>query len=156
MQRLVLFALSVLTVAAPCAAQDLTAAQRDVVAALTRCFDGWVQSFVDRSFSTFAKACPQSAEAAFWYTDRDGPVAYGGDTGLWNSVIGSTQTYAWRALQPISVLLDDDLALVFFTVTWSRQPNSGAAVEAASKRMNVFRKKEGVWEMVGGMMTTVE
>jgi len=140
---------------APCAAQTLTPRQQAVVDSLTRCYDGWVQSFVDRSFSTFANACPQTNEAAFWYTDSDAPVSYGGAGGLWASLIGETSRYAWRDLRPISVLIDADLALIYFTVTWRRTPISGDAVEATTRRMNVFRQENGEWRMIGGMMTTI-
>jgi len=151
----VILLLTLLANVAPCAAQTLSPRQQEVVDALTRCFDGWVQSFVDRAFSTFANACPQTDEPAYWYTENEEPVAYGGPSGLWAGLVGETSRYAWKDLHPISVLVDDDMALIYFTVTWSRTPISGAAVEATTRRMNVFRRRDGAWRMMAGMMTTI-
>jgi hypothetical protein len=59
----------------------------------------------------------------------------------------------WLNLQPISVVIDGDVALVHFFGLWLAEDLQGNVIRMDEKRFEVFRKVEGKWKFIGGMVT---
>ncbi len=136
-------------------AQDWSPAQQEIIDVIARCNDGWSQSLAAKEFQIFATVCPESPATVFWYTGRDTPIKYSGETGLWRLAAASGAVYSWSRLVPKTVDVNGDLALIYFDVTWVVEPPTGEKRTNPSRRLTVLRRTDGHWTLVGGAITAV-
>ena len=61
----------------------------------------------------------------------------------------------WTDLRPLLVKIDGDIALVHFYAYVIIEDYKGDISNREQKRFEVFRKKEGKWKFIGGMVTPV-
>jgi len=131
-------------------AQRWSTQQQEIIDQVRRCNDGWVASIEQRRFEAFDAVCPQTADAVFWYSAADRPVPYRGSNGFWSSTVAGIRSESWRDLQPVAVNVEGDLALIYYSVTWTLVPNTGEARDVPSRRLTVFQRRNGRWLMAGG------
>jgi hypothetical protein len=129
--------------------------QQAVIDQVSRCNDGWVESIAKKTFALFTSACPETPDAIYWYTGSPAPVSYGGADGMWSRSATATRAVSWRDLKPAAVQIDGDVALIYYTVTWTPEPVAGPVRSAPSRRLTVFRRVKGQWLMAGGTITAV-
>jgi ketosteroid isomerase-like protein len=140
-------------------AQEWSAEQKEVIAQIKVCWDGWVKAFEEKNYDLWAKSCPCDNNAFAWFTKEGAPTTQSeyAKRGLTFSPFpwGIKKTN-WLDLRPISVKIDGDLALVHFYSVWVEENYKGEISQIEHKRLEVFRKKNGRWTLVGGMIVPVE
>jgi len=131
-------------------AQTWSAQQEEIIEQIRRCNDAWVASIAQRRWDVYDSVCPATEQAVFWYPGTAPPAPYGGPKGVWQGSSARNRAVSWRDLKPITVQVDGDLALAYYTVTWIPVPHTGPATEAPSRRFTVFQRRAGRWLMAGG------
>ena len=137
-------------------AQGWSTAQQEIIEQIRRCNDAWVASHVEKRFEVFDAVCPATEQALFWYTGDETPVTYKGPKGGWARSQPELRSITWQYLRPVAVQIDDDVAYIYYSVTWIPQPNTGAAVARHSRRLTVFQRRNGRWLMAGGSIAGVK
>lgn len=138
------------------AAQDWSADQLAVIKLIERCNDAWADSLrPPQAFAKFSAACPEAPGSVFWYAPADEPIAYGGERGLWARSAASGNTVSWGDFQPVEVQIHRDVALAYFTVTWTVTTPAGVARQHPSQRLTVTRRDGDRWVLLGGTVTAV-
>jgi Domain of unknown function (DUF4440) len=69
---------------------------------------------------------------------------------VWSRSSAANRAVSWQDLKPISVQIDGDVALIYYSVTWTVVPMSGESRRNPSHRLTVFRRVNGQWLMAGG------
>jgi hypothetical protein len=57
----------------------------------------------------------------------------------------------WENVQPLSIRVYDDMALIYFYVTYNLQDQSGKWTRYQEKRLEIYRKQDGKWRWTGCM-----
>lgn len=152
MRTLLLISLTMILTPSRALADDhLDAAQAEIVALMTRCFDAWVDANEHDEFARFTQACPHADDAQYWYLPSPDLIAL---HDLFAH--GTNEAYGWRDMQPLRVQINDDLALVYYRITWlftTPQRDNGTNTSA---RLTVLRKEGGRWLHAGGSITALE
>lgn len=148
MKRIIL--LTVLAATTHVSAQSWSPEQQAIIDQIKRCNDGWVESVRDKRFEKFTSVCPETRDAVFWYPGSTAPARYGGSDGVWSRSSSANRAVSWADLRPVTVQVDGDLALIYFVVTWTVEPNKGEPVRRPTHRLNVFQRVNGRWLMAGG------
>jgi hypothetical protein len=148
-KRVIIIVIGVLF-ASPVSAQLWSPGEQSVIDQITRCNDAWMESIARKTFEVYAKSCPETREARFWYPSSAAPSPYGGPDGVWSRSSAANRAVSWQDLKPITVQIDGDVALAYYAVTWTVVPHSGESRQAPSHRLTVFRRVNGHWLMAGG------
>ena len=101
-------------------------------------------------YELFERACPETEGAVFWYTNAEKPVVYEGATGFWSGSSAANRSATWSDLQATVIQIDGDLGLIYYSVVWTVEPNTGEARSVPTRRLTVFRRRNGLWLMAGG------
>lgn len=136
--------------------QNWSPAQQEIIELIRRCNDAWVASLVDKRFEVYESACPATEQAVFWYTGSETPVTYKGPKGLWARYSTENRRASWQDLQPVAVQVDGEVAYIYYSVTWTPEPNTGPAIPRHSRRLTVFQRRNGRWVMSGGSIASVK
>ena len=139
-------------------AQNWTAEQQEVMDHIKSCWDAWEKAFEEKNFDIWAEACPCDEDHAMWWTNEVTPESLetqkrGLTGGLWSRMY---KRWDWLDLRPLSVKIDGDVALVHFHGIWVGESYKGEVSLAEHKRFEVFRKKNGQWTFIGGMVSPVQ
>ena len=137
------------------AVQSWSPAQQEIIEQVKRCNDAWVSSIAQKQFELFDAVCPATEQAVFWYTGRDTPMPYKGSNGLWARSSSENRTVSWRELEPVTVQVDGNVAYIYYTVTWSIEPNGDQTSHNRSRRLTVFQRRDGRWHMSAGSVAAV-
>lgn len=155
MKPLLVCALFLVLIAPPrsASAQEWSVEQQDVLDHIQACWDAWES----KSYDTWTSVCRSSEDTRFWRTTLALPydmssmrIRYD----AWWEADPSIQIHA-NEMQPIEVQLFDDMALVYFYAHWHWSNNEGVQT-VEQKRLEVFRKVDGQWTVVGGMIDPVD
>ena len=136
-------------------AQNWSNEQQELIEQVKRCNNGWSESIKQQNYELFEKVCPETAGAVYWYTSAEEPVRYDGATGLWRRSADANRRATWADLQPTVIQIDGDLGLVYYSVAWTVEPKAGEARRNPSRRLTVFRRRNGQWLMAGGSISAV-
>jgi hypothetical protein len=148
-KRIIIIVIGALS-ASPVSAQGWSTEQQGVIDQITRCNDAWVESIARKAFEVYAKSCPETQEARFWYPGSAAPSPYGGPEGVWSRSSAANRAVSWQDLKPMTVQIDGDVALAYYAVTWTVFPHTGESRRNPSHRMTVFRRVNRQWLMAGG------
>lgn len=135
-------------------AQNWTAEQQEVIDQIKSCWDAWVKALGEKNYDIWAEACPCDEDAVGWSASEGAPLIV---QEYWKrSITGGLVPWFnkinWIDLRPISIKIDGDVALVHFYGVWVVEDYKGEAFQLESKRFEVFRKKDGQWTVIGGMV----
>ena len=137
------------------ALQPWSPAQQEIIDTIKRCNDAWVASIAQNRFDVYDSACPATDRAVFWYTASETPVTYKGPEGLWAFAAKQNRAVSWRDLETLGVQVDGDVAYIYYSVTWTAEPNAGGVVHKPSRRLTVFQRRNGRWLMAAGSVAHV-
>lgn len=128
-------------------AQQWSSQQKEIIQHIQSCLDTWRGKDFDRWLSV----CHPDSGAIFWNTNNGSPnrLEYWRKTALaqWNQ----TQ-YLYSEMRPLEILVYRDVAIVHYYYV-SGYMLDGQRVNSEQKRMEVFRKVGGRWNVIGGMFS---
>jgi hypothetical protein len=111
--------------ASPAMSGAFSTEQQQVIDRVATCNDAWAAAVARMRYETFVEGCPFDEGSLWWYPAAPGPATF--RTAWDGSVSNGIVHISWRDLQPIAVTFDDDLAVVFYTVTWQPTGADGLA-----------------------------
>lgn len=130
--------------------QQAVSPEDAVLDQIRACNDGWVESIRRKDFGAFESACPLETGATFWYPNDAEPVELAGADGLWARQSPELRAIAWEDLELVGMRIVDDLALVYYTVTWIPETLDAEPVRLPSRRFTVLRNVDDAWLTAGG------
>jgi len=153
-----IFLIFILLIPFAALAQNWTTEQQEVIDHIKSCWDGWVKALEEKNFDIWAEVCPFDEDAAYWFTFSGTPAIGTGiqKRGLTGGLFLKWKKVDWLDLRPISIKIDGDVALVHFYGVWVEEDYKGEVSQTEDKRFEVFRKKDGQWTFIGGMVTPVQ
>lgn len=140
-------------VASAAMGQSFSPDQQAVIDQLLRCHDGWSAAVAEKRLERFTDVCPHTESALWWYTDIEQPGTFRQvwDGGLQGGIVRNP----WRDLLPVAVVIDGDIALVYFEVTWQPSTAGGETRTVRSRRLTVFQRQNDEWAQIGGAIASI-
>ncbi len=104
------------------------------------------------SYSHWADKCVASENAAFMSADGGFWGVREWKRGIATKWLMSDDTFQVSVFRPWRVIIEDDVALVFFTPIWVHTDPDGKVRELPSqRRLHVFKRSDGTWKFLGGV-----
>ncbi len=116
------------------AAQTWTNEQLGVLDAMEACENTWVEVAETGSWSHYADKCVASDNAAFMWADGGFYGVREWKRGIETKWLMPNDTWQWSATRPWRVIIEDDVALVFFTPITVHTDPDGKVRELPSQR----------------------
>lgn len=151
MRALALTSLALL-VATPAFAQQWTAEQQEVIDVIEACWDAWAAE----DLSAINATCNEHPEAVFWLTNeatprREWPERHRDD--YLAGVYWPRTDVIYNEIQPLNVLVLDDVALVHFWALIVEEDTDGERRTIRQKRFDVYTRIGGQWSWSGNMIS---
>ena len=137
-------------IAGPSFSQNWTAEQQGVIDDLKECWDIWVESVKDDDPDAWIDNCTDSYK--YWWIDGS-PNDADFLRRNWSATVEAQEF--WVKLDPISIQIFDDIAIVHFYGQWSAKGPDGRKINE-QKRTEVFRKSDDRWLLVAGHGTPTD
>ena len=149
----VLCALLLVLLAGSATAQEWSAEQKEVIAHIKGCWDGWYKGLQEKNFDLWLNACPCEKNTYWWIAEEGTPrQMMNAESRIFaEGLYWQMKRENWLDLRPLSVKIDGDVALIHFYAIWITENYKGEISQFEQKRFEVFRKKNGRWTFLGGM-----
>jgi hypothetical protein len=139
-------------------AQQWSKEQKEVLEHIKGCWTGRIEAFKTKDFNAWANVCNSDEDIAYWPTSEASPMlGFEADKRAINMGLYMLlwKRWEWLDVRPINIKIDNDVALVHFYAFWIVEDYAGKTSMVEQKRFEVFRKKNGDWILLGGMVTPV-
>ena len=135
-------------------AQEWSPQQREVLRAVTECWDLWMDGVEQGTPDPWIDNC-RAEDATFWVGADGAPILTGGEflRRNWGAEIGVD--LGWVDLRPIYIGVRDDIAVLHFYGYW-RLPGPDGPEVREWKRTEVWRMEDGRWRQWVGHATPVQ
>ena len=135
-------------------AQEWSAEQKEVIAHIKTCWDANVRAYQEKNSDPFFAACPCEKDAYWWVASEGAPRQFMNLTARLTAedLLWSIKRQNWLDLRPLSIKIDGDLALIYYYSTWIVENYRGEISQFEQKHFEVYRKKNGRWTFLGGMV----
>lgn len=142
-----LFVLACLGIAGPSFSQNWTAEQQGVIDDLKECWDIWVDAAknADTGPSPWIDNCADD-DLRYWFR-RGAPNDLDDLRRNWSAIVAAKEF--WVSLDPITIQIIDDIAIIHFYGAWSVEGPDGRSVVEA-KRTEIFHRSNGRWRLLAG------
>jgi Domain of unknown function (DUF4440) len=129
-------------------AQEWTTEQQEVLDHIQACWDAWETKVYDN----WVEVCRPAKNELWWTTSEALPGNLEYDRKLSEAQWKTSEIeYLWNEIRPLAVQIHGDVALVYFYALFS-WTEDGEEVSAEQKRFEAFRKVDGQWMVIGGMV----
>jgi hypothetical protein len=137
-------------------AQSWTPEEKQIVDKSKQCWDAWERAVREKNYQIWEDFCRPAQDLQVWST-TDGSLQSleSFRTGFDGWVSGVSNVY-FENLQPLSIRIHGDLALVYFYATYYVVDQEKNSTRHEDQRFEVFRKVEGEWRWIGGMVSGKE
>lgn len=132
-------------------AQNWNEEQQQILERVKTGWTLWQEAVLKKDYSIWLNGFePCDDWQGWWITDG----------GLWNTEaekrtfdnqVKRLKDFYWEIVQPLSIQVYDDMALIYFYVTFNEQDQDGKWVRLINKRLEVYRKLNGKWRWLGCM-----
>lgn len=132
-------------------AERWSAEQRDVLSQIDSCWAAWAEAAQAKDISIWERACPASDDLLWWWTSDAVPTnrrSISRQFRQWDFI----ERVVWWDVRPIEVTIIGEMAIVPFYSRGSWLGTDGERVDFSSKRVELFRKVDGRWTFLGGMV----
>lgn len=148
--------LTILTafVVSPVFAQNWTPEEKELVAQIHACWDGWVEARMAGDVSAFENACPLG-NYAYWGASSGAPGNIESLRRNWAEESARVKQIYWEDLRPLSIKISGDTGVIHYYGYWFVQDHQGEEDTYESKRMETWQKQDGRWTLIGGIAVPV-
>jgi hypothetical protein len=141
--------LSLLVLPAGLAAQHWTPEEQEIIDLNQRCWEAWASKDLTR----VGDICNEHPDARGWWTAYAAPDLgwYAANAHRWMDAVGSKEEWIYFEINPLSVRIFNDTALIHFWAVKTARGVDGTVKEAAQKQLNIWQRIDGKWTWIGGM-----
>jgi len=133
-------------------AQQWNSEQQEVIDHLTECWDFWSDNVdSEGGYAQWINECSIPSNT-YWWSPDGAPL--NNDFTRRNWGVDSEKDLGWVDIRPVSITVDDDIAVLHFYGYWREKTEDGNTVHEA-KRTEVFRRIDGRWKMIAGHSTPI-
>lgn len=149
----VLCFLSLVLLAGSTMAQEWSTEQKEVIEQIKACWNANVRAYQEKNSDRFFAVCPCEKDAYWWVASEGAPRQFMHLTARLTAedLLWSIKRQNWLDLRPLSIKIDDDVALIYYYSTWIVENYRGEISQFEQKHFEVYRKKNKRWTVLGGM-----
>ena len=121
------------------------------------CFNAWWPATANNDLNIFMKACPCDEDFAIWAATYGAPVGIDAVADIFVSGVSAAGIEPVVTIRPTRVKIADDLAIIFYYMDiYQVDPEAQFMSFKAAKRMSVFHRINGHWQLAADMMVPVK
>ena len=149
--RVSLLLLAALLAPGTAQAQHWTPEEQEIIDLNQACWDAWASHSLNRVEAT----CNEHEDARGWLTSNAAPDRgwYLKNARRWIDAIGSKEDWIYYEVNPLSVRIFNDTALIHFWATRTVQGADSTVKTVSQKQLNIWQKIDGRWTWIGGQAT---
>lgn len=151
--RLRIMAVLFVVFLAPAAAraQHWTAEEQEIIELNQECWDAWAS----QDLSQVEATCNEHQDARGWWTPNAAPDNgwYAKNATRWMTAVGSQEKWIYWEINPLSVRIFNDTAMIHFWATLTYRAVDGEVKTMTQKHLNIWQRSNGGWTWIGGMAT---
>ncbi len=138
----------------PLFAQNWSADEKELVAQIQACWDGWVEARTAGDVTVFESACPLG-NYVYWGTSSGAPGDIEALRRNWAEESARVKKIYWEDLRPLSIKISGDTGIIHYYAYWFSEDHKGEENMYESKRMEAWQKQDGKWTLIGGIAVPV-
>ncbi|MFC2141849.1 hypothetical protein ACFLR7_02830 [Acidobacteriota bacterium] len=152
MKRLI-FAVCVLGVAlaSSAMAQDWSPEQQQILERVKTGWTLWQEALLKKDYNIWLEGFEPSEDWQGWWITNGGLWNIEAEKRTFDNYVKQIKDFYWETVQPLSIQIYDEMALIYFYVTFNEQDKSGEWTRIENKRLEVYRKQDGKWRWTGCM-----
>ena len=133
-------------------AQEWTPEQREVIAAIKECWEGWNKAEQEKNPDNYFGECGMD-DSLFWWAERTAPHSVSEYRDVMAKGLTSWTLKRWDVLtySPLFVQIEGDFAFIYFAPIIQEEDTEGKVTVISQKRLEVYRKIDGRWRFFTGM-----
>ena len=133
--------------------QQWSKEQQEFLEYLRKCWEAWEEAKQKKDLDIWTRALRPDKEVVWWWANEGMPTGSLGNA-FYKIITWSETPYRvfWSEIRPIHVKIHGDVALVFYYGIGEVQDKDGKLHVWESKFLEVFRKQDGLWTYLGGMV----
>lgn len=135
-------------------AQNWTIVQSAVIDQIKKNWDAWEAAIKQKDLNIWLKECQPTKDFVHWYGEHGSLWSLEAIERFFAKWSKGVNDFYWENLQPSSVKIYGDVAVVYYYVMSNTQSTENKCVRVEQKRMEVFRKIGGKWRWSDAMITS--
>jgi len=136
----------------PLTAQNWTAEEQEVLDQIKKGWTFWEKAVQAKDLNLWIDNMQPADDWSGWWTSDGGLWTHEKEERLFDKWVENVNDYYWEGLQPLSIKVYDDFALAYFYATYNIEDKTGKVTRYEDKRLEVYRKIDGIWRWTGAMV----
>lgn len=157
MKRLIYFLL-VLSLFLPLCtlAQQWTADEQAVLVQIKKGWSSWEKAVQAKDLNIWLETFQPADDFTGWWTSDGGLWTLEKDKRTFDKWVKNVTSFYWEGVQPLSIKVYGDIALAYFYSTYNMEDKTGNTTRMEDKRLEVYRKVNGIWRWTDAMVSAKE
>jgi hypothetical protein len=157
MKRLSAFLLlTSLMVPSAVSSQRWNAEEQSVLDHLNACWEAWAETVNAKDHSIWVETCRWVDDFSGWWVSDGSLWTMEAEKRTFSEWVQNVAHFYWERNQPLEIKVYDDMALIWYYSTYNQMDRSAVMTRFEEKRFEVFQKREGLWYVVGAMVSGKE
>jgi hypothetical protein len=151
---LLLFIILVISYSIP--AQNWSTEELEIIDQVKKNWDAWGAAIQQKDLEVWKKVCQPMKDFTGWWVSEGSLWTQEATERFFSKWVKGLNNFYWENLQPQSIKIYDNFAVTFFYVIYDIETVEGKKIRSEDKRLEVFRKVNGVWRFAHAMVSTSE
>ena len=140
----------------PLIAQNWTADQQEVLDQIKKGWSSWEEAVNAKDLNIWLDKFQPADDFTGWWTSDGGLWTLEKDKRTFDSWVKDVNNFYWEGVQPLSIKVYGDVALAYFYSTYNMEDKTGKTTRMEDKRLEVYRKVDGIWRWSDAMVSGKE
>ena len=137
-------------------AQHWTADEQEVLDQIKKGFDVWEKAVQAKDLNIWLDNFQPADDFTGWWTSDGSLWTLEEEKRSFDEWVKGINNYYWVNVQPLSIKVYGDIALAYYYVTYNIEDKTGKATRMEDKRLEVYRKEDGIWRWSDAMVSGKE
>lgn len=133
-------------------AQNWNAEQKEILERVKTGWTLWQKALLNKDLSIWLDGFEPSEDFQGWWVSDGALWNLDADKRTFDDYVRRIKGFYWETIHPLSIRVFDDVALIYFYVTFNEQDQNGTWSRVENKRLEIYRKQGGKWRWTDGMV----
>jgi ketosteroid isomerase-like protein len=137
-------------------AQNWTADQQEVLDQIKKGWSSWEEAVNAKDLNIWLDKFQPAEDFTGWWTSDGGLWTLEKEKRTFDNWVKNVKSMYWEGLQPLSIKIYGDVAIAYFYAISNIEYKTGTYKRFEGKRLEVYRKMDGIWRWTDAMVSAKE
>jgi ketosteroid isomerase-like protein len=137
-------------------AQHWTADEQEVLDQIKKGWSSWEKAVQAKDLNIWIDTFQPADDFTGWWTSDGGLWTLNKEKRTFDNWVKNVNNFYWEGVQPLSIKVYGEVALAYFYSTYTTEDNTGKTTRTEDKRLEVYRKVDGIWRWSDAMVSGKE